>query len=143
MAADNKLTGLEVAARLQARALDDLAGEIGDLELAVGRTEAAAKAATAEIAALRAEIAASRASTEAAVSLLKEMESKSLPSRIFGWALANPIPAVVIVGLLLLAQSGYSYLIPQLLGGVSNANPALVHPVSPAPSPAPPAPSAP
>lgn len=138
MATDNKLNGLEVAARLQARALDDLAGEIGDLELAVGRMEAAAKTTAGEIAALRGEIAASRTATEAAVSLLKDLESKSLPSRIFGWAMSNPIPAVLIVALLLLAQSGYSYLIPQILGGI-NANP-VHHPVPPSPSPAPPAP---
>lgn len=109
--ADNKLVGIEVAMRLSARAVEDLADELDEaidrMEIAVGRAETAATATKAEIATLTTEI-------KAAVSLIKELESRSLPSRIAAWATANPLQLVLLVGMLLLFQSGYAYLIPRL-----------------------------
>jgi hypothetical protein len=86
---------------------------------------------------LRAEIAASRAATERAVSIAQELEGRSLPGRLVAWAGANPLLTVAIIGMLLLFQSGYAYLIPSLLGAATHDLPhdPPVVPVDAAPTP--------
>lgn len=146
--ADNKLVGIEVATRLLARAVSDLSEDVGDAEIAAGRVEEAVGRMDKRIedlakgqAELRAEIAASRAATEQAVSLTKELEGRSLPGRIVGWAGANPLLTVAIIGMLLLFQSGYAYLIPSLLGAATHDTPhdPPTGPVDAAPPPSLPA----
>jgi len=127
--AEARLVGIEVAVRLQARAIQDLSEDLGDLGLAVGRLEEQLRRLEQGTETLRAELAASRAATERAVSLVQELESRSLPGRIVSWAAANPMLTAAIIGMLLLFQSGYAYLIPSLLGGTHVPPPVVPGPV--------------
>lgn len=101
-------SGLELLARLQTRAIQDLAR----------RLEATEK----ELIAAR---AASERTHAVATALLEQLQLQSR-SGLVGWADRHPWPAFALVVLLLLGLTGQLYLLPQLapaIGGLRAAAP--------------------